>query len=99
MRLEELLSTLQNSDRLRIFMDESEVYEGYLSEMEHRTNSKDLFEKTKNKTVKSFRCIPEIRHKKWKELNLMYPLNPDETPDFEFSDLQLKLYYTVFISS
>lgn len=44
-----------------------------------------------------FRAVPEITHRKWKELNLMSPLRPDETPDFKFQELQMKLYYTIYI--
>lgn len=36
-------------------------------------------------------------HRKWKELNLMSPLRPDETPDFRFQELQMKLYYTIYL--
>lgn len=32
-----------------------------------------------------------------KELNLMSPLKPDETPDFRFQELQMKLYYTIYL--
>lgn len=39
----------------------------------------------------------QITHRKWKELNLMSPLKPDETPDFRFQELQMKLYYTIYL--
>ena len=100
MRLEELLRTLQNPDLLRIFKDKTEVFTGYLAGLALTNGTEfggELFDKYKDETVKSFRCIPEITHKRWKELNLMQPLRPEETPDFSFSDLQMKLYYTIYI--
>lgn len=56
-----------------------------------------LYEQYKNDKVISFRAVPEITHRKWKELNLMSPLKPDETPDFRFQELQMKLYYTIYL--
>jgi hypothetical protein len=60
------------------------------------TNCK-LYEQYKFDEVVKFRAVPEITHRKWKELNLMSPLRPDETPDFKFQELQMKLYYTIYI--
>lgn len=100
MKLEELLKTLQSADMLRIFKDKKEVFTGYLAGLALSNGTEfggGLFDKYKGETVKSFRCVPEITHKRWKELNLMSPLRPDETPDFSFSDLQMKLYYTIYI--
>lgn len=34
---------------------------------------------------------------KWKELGLMKPLEPDQTAQYKFSDLQMSLYYTIYI--
>lgn len=56
----------------------------------------DLLNTLESAVVK-FRAVPEITHRKWKELNLMSPLRPDETPDFKFQELQMKLYYTIYI--
>lgn len=30
-------------------------------------------------------------------LRIMSPLRPDETPDFKFQELQMKLYYTIYL--
>lgn len=100
MRLEELIKVLQNSDMLRVIKDGAEVYTGYLVGMAYQNGAEfggELFDQYKDNIVKSFRCVPEMRHKKWKELNLMRPLRPDETPDFSFSDLRMTLYYTIYI--
>ena len=76
-----------------------EMFVGYLAlfapEVGH-TNC-TLYEQHKNDTVVKFRAVPEITHRKWKELNLMSPLRPDETPDFKFQELQMKLYYTIYL--
>ena len=47
--------------------------------------------------VKKFRAVPEITHRRWKELGLMKPLEPDQTAQYKFSDLQMSLYYTIYI--
>lgn len=47
--------------------------------------------------VKRFRPTPEIRHKEWQKRGLMAPLQPQETPDYSFSDLQMNLYNTIYL--
>ena len=47
--------------------------------------------------VKKFRAVPEITHRRWKELGLLKPLEPDQTAQYKFSDLQMSLYYTIYI--
>lgn len=47
--------------------------------------------------VKKFRAVPEITHRRWEELGLMKPLEPEQTAQYKFSDLQMSLYYTIYI--
>lgn len=47
--------------------------------------------------VKRFRPTPEIRHKEWRKRGLMAPLQPQETPEYSFSDLQMNLYNTIYL--
>jgi hypothetical protein len=47
--------------------------------------------------VKRFRCIPEVTHKHWQELGLMSPLSPEDTPKYEFQNLNLRTYYEIYI--
>lgn len=99
MTLEQQLDILENSDMLRIIKDDTEIFVGYLAAFAPKVgnNRNEIYEKYKDDEVKRFRAVPEIRHKRWKELNLMSPLKPEETPDFRFSDLQMKLYYTIYV--
>lgn len=94
MILQELTDMLENPDRIRIIEGEKEVYIGFFALL--KTENK-LFEKIKTAHVKAFRVIPEIRHKDWEKLNLMRPLEPEETAEFRFRDLEMKLYYTIHI--
>ena len=63
--------------------------EGRLQSREYRKYSEH--------EVKKFRAVPEITHRRWKELGLMKPLEPDQTAQYKFSDLQMSLYYTIYI--
>jgi hypothetical protein len=45
----------------------------------------------------SFRIDPEIRAKDWKTRGLMAPIEPEQAPDYKFSDLEMKLYYKICI--
>lgn len=94
MALEEFVKLLENSDRLRILKDGKEVFVGWLAML---VMHNEMYERMRTDAVKKFKAIPEIRHRQWKERNLMKPLEPDETPEFLFSDLQMNLYYTIYI--
>lgn len=39
----------------------------------------------------------EARHKEWQKRGLMAPLQPQETPEYSFSDLQMNLYNTIYL--
>ncbi|MGF0032638.1 hypothetical protein ACQRBN_06680 [Bariatricus sp. SGI.154] len=95
MTVEDFLKVIKNSDRLRIIEDGKEVFTGYVA-----TLSADhtlTYEAYKGKDVKEFRAVPEIRHKRWQELGLMQPLEPDKLPEYSFNDLQMTPYYTILI--
>ena len=74
MTLADLLNTLESADMLRIIKGGEEMFVGYLAlfaqEVGH-TNC-TLYEQHKNDTVVKFRAVPEITHRKWKELNLCH---------------------------
>ncbi len=94
MTVGDFFETIENPDRVRIVRQGEDVFVGFLGVLRLKT---ELFDSIKGETVRKFRSVMEITHKRWKELNLMRPLEPDETPDFSFSDLQMSLYYTFYI--
>lgn len=94
MKVKELLGILIVADRIRIFRDEKELYSGYKENIAYRDQSvQDVLEAE----VKRFRCIPEVTHKHWQELGLMSPLSPEDTPKYEFQNLNLRTYYEIYI--
>lgn len=90
----EFLEKIDDPDKLRILQQDTEVYVGYCGLLRF---DEARMKAIKDKEVKKFRAVPEIRHKRWRELNLMKPLRPDEAPDYSFSDLQMTFYYTILI--
>lgn len=94
MTVGDFLATITNPDRVRIVQQGEDIFVGFLGVLLLKT---EIFDTVKGKEVNKFRAVPEICHRRWKELNLMRPLEPDETPDFSFSDLQMSLYYTIHI--
>lgn len=94
MTVEDFLETIENPDRLRIMQEGEEVFVGFLRLLKLHP---EILDTIKEKKVKKFRAVPEIRHRQWKELSLAEPLEPDKAPDFAFSDLQMSLYYTIRI--
>ena len=94
MTVGDFLETIENPDRVRIVRRGEDVFVGFLGVLRLKT---ELFDSIKGETVRKFRSVPEITHRRWKELNLMSPLETNKTPYFAFSDLQMSLYYTFYI--
>lgn len=90
----EFLEKINGADRVRVMEQEEEIYIGFCGTLKHDKKVMDRIEK---REIVRLRAFPEIVHKKWKELNLMKPLEPEEAADFKFSDLEMKLYYAIYI--
>lgn len=69
------------------------IYKGYKGQIRHETIADEIMEAE----VKKFRISPDISHKNWREKGLLPPIEPDKTPDYSFSDLQMTLYYKIII--
>lgn len=89
----ELIDILDNSERLQVIEDGKVLFCGWVALLTHE-EKEDYIRSAK---VKRFSTNFEIRHKNWKEKGLMAPLQPDETPNHYFRDLQLTLYNTIYI--
>ena len=87
----EFLNTLTGPDRAKIVKDGKMVFLGFKAAIA------EIPEEYLDAEMLLFRSEPEIRHKEWKERGLMPPLQPEETPEFSFSDLEMKLYYKICI--
>lgn len=89
-RLKDLMTILQNPDRIRIVKGGRDLFVGFMGQMEEEDRQKYADE-----IVKRIKGETEIRHRKWKEKGLMSPLLPDQTADYSFSDLQMTLYHVI----
>lgn len=94
MTVKDIMTLLESPDRVRVIKDGEEIYNQYFANMQV---DKDIIGQIGDTEVKRFRLNPEIKHKQWKERKLMPPMNPDETPNFKFSDLQLTIYHDIYI--
>lgn len=94
MTLQEFTGIIENSDEIRIIKGGKDIFTGWAAML---TMHNAMYTDIRNDTVKKFRAVPEIRHRRWKELGLDRPLQPDETPGYSFSDLQMSLYYTIYL--
>ena len=99
MTVRDFLEIIHNSDNLMIVRDaESEskqetIFKGYKALLAHDPVADAVLDAQ----VKRFRAYPEIRHREWKDRGLMPPMEPEKTPDFRFSNLQMILYYKIII--
>ena len=92
-RLKDFLAVLHQSDRLQIIKDGKPIYTGYLALIVHNPQ----IEAEMDAVITLFRAVPEIKHKQWRDWGLMAPMEPEEMPQYAFSDLQMQLYYTIYI--
>lgn len=77
----------------KIIKDGKTIYTGYLALIVHNPQ----IEAEMDAVITLFRAVPEIKHKQWRERGLMAPMEPEEMPQYAFSDLQMQLYYTIYI--
>lgn len=94
MTVKEFCSVISEASRLRIRRGKEDLYVGYLGVM--KTDG-EIYRRIQDAEVKRFAADPELRHREWRQRELMPPLLPGETPDYSFSDLQMTLYYTITI--
>ena len=57
----------------------------------------DLF-KYQDCQVMHFDTVHEVSHKEYKEKGLLPPFRPDLTAEYEFTDIQQKTYYDIYIN-
>lgn len=68
---------------------------GYLGNLVHMAE----YEALMAEEVTRIKGTVDITHKRYKELGLMQPLHPEETPNYSFSDLQLTIYREIILKS
>ncbi|MCM1217254.1 MAG: hypothetical protein NC548_22365 [Lachnospiraceae bacterium] len=95
-KVQDFIKIIEPADRLQIIKDGEVIYTNFLAMLDF-TEGQQVLKQYGQSIIKKFRATPEIRHKEWKKRGLMKPLQPDETPDISFSDLQMTLYYTIHI--
>lgn len=87
-KVKQFEKVITGPDRVRILKDEKVIWSGWGSGI-----PEEYFEET----IKKFRAVPEIRHKQWKDRDLMPPMEPEILAQYSFSDLEMKLYYDIHI--
>lgn len=89
----ELIAIMDNSQKLQVIEGGKVLFCGWIGLLPYS----EAKERIKAAEVKRFSPYLDIKHKEWESRGLMKPLEPEETPDYSFSDLQLSLYSTIYI--
>lgn len=89
----ELIALMDDLQRLQVIEGGEILFCGWIGLLSYH----DAEEHIKAAEVKRFSPHLDIKHKHWESRELMKPLEPEETPDYSFSDLQLSLYSTIYI--
>ena len=95
MTLADIVGVMSGPDRVRIIKGKVELYAGYLGNLVHMAE----YETHMTEEVTRIKDTIDITHKRYKELGLMKPLHPEETPNYSFSDLQLTIYREIILKS
>lgn len=100
MTLGELFKIMDNQDLIRVKRGNEVLYAGFLGMVENKTLDGYDFERVnapEDAEIKKIKAVQELRHRNYKALELEPPLKPDITPMYKFSDLQMQLYYDIYI--
>ena len=95
MTLADIVAVMSGPDRVRITKGSNELFAGYLGNLVHMAE----YEALMAEEVTRLKEKVDITHKRYKELGLMQPLHPEETPNYSFSDLQLTIYREIILKS
>ena len=95
MTLADIVAVMSGPDRVRITKGSNELFAGYLGNLVHMAE----YEALMAEEVTRIKEKVDITHKRYKELGLMQPLHPEETPNYSFSDLQLTIYREIILRS
>lgn len=101
MTIKELCGVMLNADEIKIIKDGKEIYNGFLGVLKEKEHAPkwQRIGLTGDETVKQIGHEEEIRHRKWRELGLAAPCEPDKTPDYSFADMQVIIYQIIHIAS
>lgn len=80
MTLADIVAVMSGPDRVRIMKGKAELYAGYLGNLVHMAE----YEALMAEEVTRIKETVDITHKRYKELGLMQPLHPEETPNYSF---------------
>ena len=83
--VKDFLEKITNPDRIKIVKGEEVLFTGYKGALVHE-GAADLSPDIMEAEMVSFRIDPEIR-----------AIEPEQAPDYKFSDLEMKLYYKICI--
>ncbi len=93
MTLDQLIDVSNSQPQKWIIREEKEpIFTGWIWELKDyllKPDKGELYQTIKDREVEDFKFHLDIKHKQWKEKNLMKPLMPEETPQYSFSDLRL----------
>ncbi len=98
--LRRVLALLENPDRIRITRHGETVYYGYKANICGAHGSRGHLSDyglTGHEIVHKIRPHTEYRDPHWEEKGLAAPLMPEETPDYNFQDLQGTFYFEIRI--
>lgn len=94
--LRDMLELITGPDRVRINRGKEILFTGYKGQLIHNGKTAVTPEILETEVV-LFRAELDITARDWKERGLMPPIEPDKLPEYRFVDMQMQLYYRIFL--
>lgn len=100
MTIREVCGVMSDADRLKIIKGGRSIYNGFWGTLKDDENVPrwERIGLTGAEEVTRLGHDEEIRHRKWRELGLTPPCEPDKTPDYSFNDMQVMIYQIIHIA-
>lgn len=95
MRVSELTPFLTGPTRLRVWRGKDMLACNYFGAIDSDADMRAIFKA--DPQIEKFSVTPEITHREWKERGLMKPMEPEIARTYEFKDLQMLLYYDIYV--
>lgn len=99
MTVEEQLAVIASPDNIMIVQDAEKekdqevIYKGYKGLISYEKLPDGIMERE----VKKLRIYMDTCHKNWRGEGLLPPIEPEKTPNYSFSDLQVTIYRKIII--
>lgn len=95
MKLGSILSLIQGPDLIQIREGDKDIYTGYLGMLKYDSRQEELM----RMKVTGIRMRTDVAARDWKTKKVLAPIFPDDTADYKFQNVELRLFLRIDVES